>query len=106
MKSKTIIRQGDVLLKPATKAQAKGANKVKVAEGRVTLAHGEVTGHAHTMTGAVAEFATQDGQRLIFVEAPTPLVHQEHDAIEVKPGWYWIVRQQEYSPEEIRDVAD
>jgi hypothetical protein len=97
-------RQGDVMLVPASKAQEKGARET--ARGTVTLALGEVTGHAHTMTGAVAEFAVKDGRRLLWVEAPTPLVHQEHAPIEVASGWYWIIRQREYSPEAIRDVAD
>ncbi|MGH9523996.1 MAG: hypothetical protein ACRD3E_15850 [Terriglobales bacterium] len=34
------------------------------------------------------------------------IVHEEHAPIVLPPGDYEIVRQREYSPEEIRNVAD
>lgn len=102
MNGKQIIRQGDVLLVPADR---KKPRTKAIAKGHVVLALGEVTGHHHSMTGAVAEFAVE-GKRLLWVEAPAQLVHQEHNPIEVQSGVYWIVRQREYTPQEIRRVAD
>lgn len=34
------------------------------------------------------------------------LIHQEHTAEVVDPGTYWIIRQREYHPQEIRRVKD
>lgn len=94
-----VIRQGDVILKmvPA----AKKPNGDPVAKGRLVLATGEVTGHAHVMEGAVAEFAVE-GKRMIWVEAPATITHEDHDferatgtvgILPVKPGLYELVHQ-------------
>ena len=48
-----LYRQGDVLLRQVAKLPAK-ATSVKN-EGRIVLAHGEVTGHAHAIDVAEAE---------------------------------------------------
>jgi len=99
----TMIRQGDVYLVRADIARK--PRRKAVTTGKVVLALGEVTGHSHTITGDVAEFVV-DGKRMIWVAAPAPLTHQEHGAIEIQPGAYWVVRQREYTPEEIRNVKD
>lgn len=104
-----VMRQGDVLLVPVDTVP-KG-KKVKKDNGRVILAYGEVTGHAHAFESDVATLVdhtrTADGREFITVkEAEVPLTHEEHSTVVVGPGGYEVRRQVEYSPEEIRKVAD
>ena len=76
------------------------------------LAHGEVTGHAHAIDVAEAEEFTMAEaagavRRFLKVFATGGTVrHEEHAAIPLPAGVYEIVQQREYSPEEIRRVAD
>jgi hypothetical protein len=111
---------------------AAGAKDARENE-RIILAHGEVTGHAHEVVKDDADleqippaqfFEEPDGRRVLLVDRPCQLVHQEHGAIAIDPevpqqirqgdvflnpigkGAWEIVRQREYSPEAIRQVAD
>ena len=101
--SKYHVRQGDVLLvkigdeKPTGKAKA---------YGRVVLAEGEVTGHAHVVEGAVAEFVSTDGNRLLWVEAPTTIKHEEHATVMLNPGLWQLGVQMEQTAEDLRHVMD
>lgn len=102
--------------------------------GRVILAHGEVTGHCHEVFAqpfdGVEElppfdyFEEPSGRRVLLVNRPCELRHQEHAPIAldpsspqqfrqgdvlgnpIGPGAWEIVRQREYTPSEIRQVAD
>jgi len=118
-----IYRQGDVLIKKVPSRKPVGR---LLESGEVTLALGEVTGHSHrvmAVTGhaheVIAEvpatetgvppaqfFEEPSGKRFLFVNAPCALTHQEHGLIALAPGCYEVVRQREYSPEAIRNVAD
>jgi hypothetical protein len=103
-----IYRQGDVLLRKSRKSLA-DAKPVARDRGRIVLAYGEVTGHAHAIDDALAElFEEKDGQLYLRVDAGAgvDLVHEEHETITVPPGIYRVTRQREYSPEAIRQVAD
>lgn len=107
-----IFRQGDVLLQKVN-AIPEAAKDVTPPD-RIVLAFGEVTGHAH----AVYEPLTKDtpkgkarlwdagAERFLQVLAKTSLKHEEHTAITLEPGIYRVRQQREYSPEEIRNVAD
>src|SRR5690606_1786152 len=99
------IRQGDVFLKPAARPEGKG-KKVRAARGRLILARGEATGHHHSVAAQAAELFDFGGRLLLVVAEPTTLDHQEHASIEIAPGAYWVVRQREYHPQEIRRVQD
>jgi hypothetical protein len=98
-------RQGDVLIEeiPVSEIPPK-AVKTK---GRVILAEGEATGHAH-------EIAESDGEAwkigadvvAVTVKRKTPVKHQEHAPIPLKKKSHRIIRQREYHPESIRRVAD
>lgn len=99
----TLLRQGDVLLRKI-EALPEGAVRLKLT-GRVVLSEGEATGHNHTLP-ETAEMYELDGQRWVVVPEASELVHQEHDAIEVAAGTYWIVQQREYTPQAIRRVSD
>lgn len=103
--------------------------------GRIILAHGEVTGHCHEVLAAdsnlppgmdAAQFFTdpETGDRMLMLLAPAVLRHQEHDPITLDPtaplqfrqgdvfgdpvgdGLWRIRRQREYAPDAIRNVAD
>lgn len=101
------IRQGDVLLvkveAPAEKKRALDQNGQPLA-GLVVL--GERTGHAHRLPARV--YDTPAG-RVLFLERPTPMTHEEHSTVEVPAGWWHVVHQREYSPKgrrRLRSVVD
>ncbi len=102
-------RQGDVLIEQVQKVPAK-AQPQKPSK-RIVLAHGEVTGHHHALeTRDPADWwKTADSpidEQFVRVKNGASIVHQEHAPIELEPGTYRVTRQREYSPEEIRRVAD
>jgi len=103
--------------------------------GRVILAHGEVTGHCHEVvvveTGmppdmAMAQFFEEpDGRRMLMLLEPCVLRHDEHAPITLDPahpvqarqgdvllhpvgiGTWQVIRQREgYQPDQWRQVAD
>lgn len=104
-------RQGDVFVERVRTVSGK-----PVQADRIILAFGEVTGHCHEVIVAEPEvdvdtppaqlFEEPDGTRYLLVERACQLVHQEHGTIALSPGAYKVTRQREYSPEEIRNVAD
>ena len=104
-----LFRQGDVLIEriPALPSKLKKLNRE---DGKVILAHGEVTGHAHAIIDEHADlYASEKEAGVTFLEvrdAMAALKHEEHATIELPPGAYRVVRQREYSPEAIRNVAD
>ncbi len=99
-----IYRQGDVLIRrikslPTQKAQP-----------RLTgiLAYGEVTGHAHRIEdlthAEVLELA--EGLYLRVGAEGVRIVHEEHAPVTLPAGNYQVEIQREYTPAEIRNVAD
>lgn len=102
--------------------------------GRIILAHGEVTGHCHeiitseqaTDTIPPAQYFEEPGtgRRVLMATRPCALRHDEHGLIALDPskpvqvrqgdvllnpigaGAWEVIRQREYSPEAIRNVAD
>lgn len=104
--AKTIdqIRQGDVLLQRV--AEPESVRRATDPEGRPLaglLVEGERTGHAHRLPARV--YDTDDGDRVLFLERPTPLTHEEHEALEVPAGWWRPVQQREYLPRGTRRRA-
>ena len=106
---KQLMRQGDVLLKPVEHVPA-NTRPVAREDGRLILAHGEATGHAHAIAEESAELVSAEGAAELYLlvhgHQPVSLAHDEHDTIKVDPGAYEVVRQREYTPEQIRTVAD
>jgi hypothetical protein len=100
-----LYRQGDVLIE-RIETIPKAAVKFVPIGGRIILAHGEATGHHHSVDADAADWWKTDGQTFLDVSAPTEVVHQEHAPIALAPGKYRVRRQREYSPEAIRNVAD
>lgn len=103
-----LFRQGDVLI-ARVKELPTELKPVPKDNGRVILAYGEVTGHAHAVLGDVELLGSDVAEmeeRFLRVEQEAQVVHEEHGTIELPAGDYRITRQREYSPEEIRMVAD
>lgn len=98
-------RQGDVLLLKVD-GMPPDVVPVDLDNGRVILAYGEVTGHAHALNPAGATLYARGDERFLTVTEPTPLVHEEHNPIELPAGTYKVVRQREYAPREVRFVSD
>lgn len=102
-----ILRQGDVLIERIPTIPVTATPKA-LDRGRAVLAYGEVTGHAHALEGALAElFEDRDGTLYLRVTgAGAGVEHEEHARIALAPGEYRITHQREYTPTEIRRVAD
>jgi len=118
--------QGDVFIERISKLPD-GVTAIKKEQGRVVLAHGEVTGHAHAISAkhvrqfrAAENTPTLDGMGvklraggglpsetfLVVEDKPCSLLHEEHDPIQIAPGIYRVTRQREFVDGEIRNVAD
>ncbi len=103
-----MIRQGDVLLVAVDAIPDDAVEQPRDESGRVILAYGEVTGHAHALheTRVTMVRAANQGVFLRVLE-PSNLVHEEHDRIAVPPGMYRVVRQREWTDDdEPIQVAD
>lgn len=99
-------RQGDVLIEKVRVRKLNGKS-VPRDNGRIVLAYGEVTGHAHAICEQEAELIElETGERFLLSGAGMRIVHEEHKAIAIPPGTYRVTRQREYAPEAIRNVAD
>ena len=111
-------RQGDLFIEriagiPST-AQKQRKSK------HIILAHGEVTGHHHALeTTEPAEWWDEreistanerptklTGELFVSLPAGGVVTHPEHSAVKLPPGNYRIIRQREYTPEAVRNVAD
>jgi hypothetical protein len=103
-----IVRQGDVLLEMIDRAELGDALPRDV--GRIVLAYGEVTGHAHAIhEDSATLFRGRSANTDVFLQvlAPVSLRHEEHSKIELPPGLYRVRRQREWSDDnEPIQVAD
>lgn len=111
------FRQGDVLIEYVDSIPASAKRVSKRGLKRITVAHGEATGHHHSIDIDAADWwkapsgaaKGNDAMQEQFVEIKheTALVHQEHARIDLAPGkTARVIRQREYTPEAIRNVAD
>ncbi len=120
-------RQGDVFLERIDSVPV-GKEIPRDAQGRIVLAHGEATGHAHVVRHPkaklfeLAEDHTKDGDEVwanvvgILRLAGTKtaaLMHDcpgqaqpDHNPIPTPAGDYVVIQQMQYTPEAIVPVAD
>lgn len=93
------IRQGDVILLPVKNIAGKKLS-------HLTLAKGEVTGHAHRISNGQAQLYEHDGTLYLHVLSKTAtLYHEEHHALPIPQG-NWIVRiQREYVPQKRKSAV-
>lgn len=108
------IRHGDILIRPRTQPIPTDAVKVHRQKGRLILAEGEATGHAHTILDKGASLyelvtpgdAAEMRERFLHVGQEVALVHEEHHTLTIPPGDYDVIGQVEYEPEQLRRVND
>lgn len=101
-------RQGDVFIRSVDKLPD-GVKQVQRDNGRVILAYGEVTGHAHAIEDRGATIYENPGvdDRFLILNGPATIVHEEHGTIALDPGVYQVNIQREYSPADLsRRVLD
>jgi hypothetical protein len=92
-------RQGDVLV-VSVDTVPESARRVAGSGGRLVLAEGEATGHAHAISSPHAVLLSDDetDQRFLRLAAEAILGHEEHAPILLPAGTYEIRRQREYVP--------
>lgn len=110
------VRQGDVLVIDVLDAPEDIGQLVpREADGAVVLAHGEVTGHKHAFWDDSTSMYSNDvvvgstkamPARLLKIVEPTAFKHDEHTQIPVDKGIKRRLIQTEYTPSELRRVAD
>lgn len=106
-----MYRQGDVLLirrdGPFEVADGR-IEPVARTNGRLVLAEGEATGHAHAITATGAHLLAHGSERLLAVDDSVELVHEEHAPITIPAGFYEVIiqRQFDYSTQAARRVRD
>ncbi|MEV0901731.1 hypothetical protein [Actinoplanes sp. NPDC049802] len=105
-----MYRQGDVLIIPVPEGDVPACAPVpRDRRGRMVLARGEATGHAHVVGGPGLQLlADLDDPERMFLEVPAHgrVTHEEHGPIPLPAGCYRVVRQREYIPGAFRPVAD
>lgn len=104
-------QQGDVLLFPVRQLPTQARRVATRANGRIVLAEGEVTGHAHVVVAepeVSVELFELDGVTYLRTSGPSSLVHEEHHQQLLAPGTYRVggVREYDHFAEEARRVAD
>ena len=78
-----------------------GRRRAPAAHGRLVLAEGEATGHAHAIAEPDArEFRVGD-ERFVLVRSAAQLIHEEHATIDIPPGAY-----RDRHPARVRARAD
>jgi hypothetical protein len=110
-------QQGDLLLRPISDAAAaaiiKDTSQRDVSQGevsgRLVLAEGEHTGHAHTIEAEDEARLIRDGARMLLIlERPATVRHQEHHPITLAPGLWEVgrVREVDHVEQITRRVMD
>lgn len=92
-------RQGDVLV-VAVDTVPLSARPVARQGGRLVLAEGEATGHAHAIASPDAVLLSDEetDRRFLRLAADAVLGHEEHAPILLPAGSYEVRRQREYVP--------
>lgn len=104
MKNEQLYRQGDVLIRRIHSLPKQKA----VRRENGILAYGEVTGHAHKVADPETAEVLEVGEGLYLRASGdgVRIIHEEHGSITLPAGNYEVTIQREYSPAEIRNVAD
>jgi hypothetical protein len=106
----SVIRQGDVGFIRVKAIPKDAIEQVQKGE-KLILALGEATGHHHRFEFLAQDYnvklyVTAAGDRYLDVSAPADLLHEEHSTARIGAGKYLLPRQVEYTPAELRNVAD
>jgi hypothetical protein len=105
IKQKYLI-QGDILLM-RIKSVPSEAKKLET-QTLIMLAEGESAGARHEVINDASQATAYQLAEGLYLDVTTEtdLVHPEHERIALMPGTYKIIRQVEYSRQEIRRVMD
>ena len=106
-----MYRQGDVLMVPIDESELPDGLVPAPRDqgGRLILARGEATGHAHVATGeglTMLCLPNDLATMFLHVRIYGRVSHEEHGPIPLPAGYYRVVRQREYVPGAVRPVAD
>lgn len=98
-----MYRQGDLLIVQVTELP----RDARVVDHGV-LAHGEATGHMHTVLDGAEQLVARNGDQYVRVFAErADVVHQEHGPVHLPgPAIYRVIRQREYWPGSAQRVLD
>lgn len=102
METPRTYRQGDVLLIETHLSRMQKLRAmmrpVPRDEGRIVLAYGEVTGHAHAIEAPekVATLTEAENARFLLLVKDVDLVHEEHDTVTLPAGDYKVVQQETF----------
>jgi len=104
-------QQGDVLIKRIDRLPNGDKVKVPCVQGRLVLAEGEATGHAHEISGQdieQVEMFRVNGELFLDVKGHVVVRHEEHKDQDVSPGIYRVdvVREVDPFTEEVRRIRD
>ena len=111
------IAQGDVFIRRVGEIPDE-AIPVARDNGRIVLAYGEVTGHAHAITASDAELLiaperSREDEILnvrflrVMAQSGVDVQHEEHATVHLAPGLYEVRQQREWTDaEEPLRVAD
>ena len=124
MKPGQAIYQGDIAIIPITRTVyiPATATQIKAVSGRVVLAEGEVTGHFHSVDASCARIfaassigelpkvgnyrAADKDDRVLVIDKPTTLTHDEHAPFDLEPGVYVVRRQVTLEAGDVKRVID
>lgn len=110
MTSPRLVRQGDILIIPTSEPRPDGlTSQPRDAAGRLVLAEGEITGHAHAIADPDAELFggdLEDRFLTVLADGGVTLRHEEHAPIHLPLGDYVVRRQREWTAGDVRRVAD
>jgi hypothetical protein len=91
----SIYRQGDILLRRVDRVP-EGLEVVPRDAGRIVLAYGETTGHAHAIEAPEAEatlLTAAENRRFLSLVRDVDLRHEEHAPISLPAGDYQVIQQ-------------
>lgn len=102
------LQQGDIIIEKIDSIPG-DCKTGKLKQGKVVLAEGETTGHAHRISEvAGVVFKEKDGMFYLENKEDLQVQHEEHKTVFIPPGTWRVRKVQEYDhfAEEARAVAD
>lgn len=101
------IRQGDILIQPIEQIPEKAISENITEDKRFIVATGDSLPFAHYLESEKAQIVGFNGIRYIEAFKKTRIKHEgTHTDLPIQKGKNQILHQREYTPEEIRNVAD
>lgn len=99
------FQSGDVLIKTTVLPKKEWGKKLN----HLILQQSDVSGHSHKVVGKSVLYSTnKEGEFFLDVLEKSKVVHEEHKALSIPKGKYFVygVRELDHFEEEIRRVRD